>query len=76
MAQRGFVGDATGLLSGGASYGKRIPLVGVGILITRFAVAPKSELALFTEETGDASAAIEDYLVDVATHTLKVRQPA
>jgi len=74
QAQRGFVGDATGLLAGGASYGKRIPLVGIGILITRFAVAPKSELALFGEETGDAAAAVEDYLVDVATHTLKLRE--
>jgi AcrR family transcriptional regulator len=75
-AQRGFVGDATGLLEGGAGYGKRIPLVGVGILITRFAVAPESELALFTEETGDASAAIEEYLVHVATNTLKLQEAA
>ncbi|MCA9598462.1 MAG: TetR/AcrR family transcriptional regulator [Myxococcales bacterium] len=69
-AQRMLLGSATELLAP-RDYGKRIPLVGIGILITRFAVAPKSELSLFAEETGDANAAIEAYLVDVATHTLE-----
>lgn len=50
--------------------GIRIPLVALGVLIARFALAEPDELGLFGEEVGDAGHALEEYLVHLAGQSL------
>lgn len=71
-AQRALVTSSAALLGDDAAFGRRVPLVALGVLLTRFAVSAETERALFAEETGDADEAVVAYLVAVAEATLHV----
>ena len=69
-SQRALLDRAECLLPEAPVFGRRVPLVGLGILITRFAVSPKEERALFALEVDAPDEAVEAYLVRVAEETL------
>jgi AcrR family transcriptional regulator len=70
-AQRRLLEHGVELLGGDARFGRRIPLLALGILITRFAVSQPAERVLLAEEVGDPDVAIEEYLVQVAEQSLR-----
>jgi AcrR family transcriptional regulator len=74
-AQRGLLARAEALLPNPHPFGRRIPLVGLGVLITRLSVSHASERELFANEVGEDASAIEDYLVHVAEQTLQLKNP-
>lgn len=72
-AQREIVQAASGLVAEDPRFGRRLPVVALGVLITRLALASDQECTLISEEVGDAEAAFEAYLVAVAELTLAPR---
>ncbi len=69
-AQRALVGVASAKVDARSRFGRRLPLIGLGMLITRLSLGSAEEGALIGAEMGDANAAMEAYLVAVAEHTL------
>ncbi len=73
-AQREIVQAASGLVADDPRFGRRLPLIALGVLITRFALASEQECSLIGEEVGDPAAAFEAYLTTVAEQTLIPRK--
>jgi AcrR family transcriptional regulator len=69
-AQRALLTAAAGTLGGRPPFGKRLPVLGLGMLITRLSLGSAAEHALIADEMGDADEAMEAYLAAVAEHTL------
>jgi hypothetical protein len=69
-AQREIVQAASSLVAEDPRFGRRLPVVALGVLLTRFALASDQECTLISEEVGDAEAAFEAYLTAVAKLTL------
>jgi AcrR family transcriptional regulator len=65
-----FIDRIVGALSRDRADALMVRFMGLGMLITRFAASPPFEVETLSDDAFDPGGVVEDYLVDVAHHTL------